>query len=715
MPRVKLVLEAEATAPYTAALSTAGHTITDERPEILVVGLTEALAEGWIGPSPSPAPAPMVVALHHRSFAAAIGDRPNVVGVFDLHEGPQGALAAIARRGQPLDATYMASPPRELIASLDPAVPDATLQQVVAKIAAGLHVEVALVTLIDSHWQTFAAEIGTPEDLASARGTLAQWSFCRHVVDAGEPLIVEDATLHPVFADTPMVTAHLVRAYAGVPVRVGGLVVGAVCAISPFQHAFSRSDVGLLELAADNVGLRLTELSKQPKRLALTEARRAPDVGLEIDGRWKLTAPIGHGGQSSVWMARELTLGRLVAVKLYTDEAWQAEARVLASVRHPNLVAIHAAGALPDGRGYLVLDHVSGPSLLDAIDARGTDRDAFVFGRVSEIAGALNSLHGAGFLHGDLKPPNVLIDEQTERAIVIDLGLALPMNARSDGRGSFGASAPEQFDTTATLNARVDTYGLAALTYQMLTGEGAFQRSGRSEAVLDAQRNGRATPISHHRPDLAHLDAVFAGALSPRPGDRPRSPLEWVQGLSEPGKGHLPNWPTRAEVLVAARLGIVAADGSDAWVVETVTPATRVALDEATKGSAYVPTEALLDYLTVWSAGSPGAVRTLGVRVGSRSARELVRTAHLVFEPHAVLLGIPGMLRRLHPWASIDLAPDSDTSATGTMAFPFRGEVLPAWIAGVIQAVFDRCGVRAKVRWTPLDLPTWRLDISWTS
>lgn len=742
MFRVRLEVDPPALPLYSAALAERGHQLTSDAPDFVVVGLEPAIRAGWLdapadahlpgAPSASDAPdthpGPLVIGLDHASFASLVAARTQVAAVFSWSEGPAALVAAIegtiALATTTLDVPL---PSPQDVDRLDPAGPDAELQRVVARIANGLNVEVALVTLIDAERQTFAAAFGAPADLAEARGTPVSWSFCEHVVRAGTALVVGDALRHPVFMSTPLVVDRIVGAYAGVPLRVDGRVVGAVCAISSRPHRFSAGDLGLLELAADAAGGRLAEIARLPR--LVIRPRSGDDAGLVIDGRWRLTTHIGYGGQGSVWAARELGSGRLVAVKLERGNATVlTEARALAAVRHPSLVSVHAAGHLPDGRGFLVMDHVAGSPIDDALDSDdtvGRSRDAFVLARISELAGALNSLHAAGFLHGDIKALNVLLDDTTQRAVLVDLGLGLSLgDVPLRPLGTCGSSAPEQFAVPAVpLDTRIDTYGLAAVTFELLSGRGPFQSAGRERhTTLAAQRAGRATRLSSLRPDLAHLDATFAAALSPHPEQRPRSPAAWAAGLIVGHGGALPGHPTRAEaLLVLQRIALAADRAKDLY--EDLDEPTRDALAAAEHGAAYVPTEALVAWLDAWSGGSLAAVHTLATLVGGMQARALVRSTHAVFEPRALALAVPAILRRMHPWIALDLNTCGPDAVRGELQLPFAGAILCAWFRGVIEPAFAQAGAKALPRFTLLAQSAgtegspaserWQLELGW--
>jgi hypothetical protein len=150
--------------------------------------------------------------------------------------------------------------------------------------------------------------------------------------------------------------------------------------------------------------------------------------GMVLNSRYRLVRVLGSGGMASVWLAHDLILGREVAVKvmadtLAADPAWirrfQRESRAAASLNHPNVVPVFDSGS-DQGRPFLVMRHVAGPTLAEALRSNGP-LDA---GRLArELLGAVGHIHAAGLLHRDIKPSNVLL-ESDGRALLTDFGVA---------------------------------------------------------------------------------------------------------------------------------------------------------------------------------------------------------------------------------------------------------------------------------------------------
>ena len=150
--------------------------------------------------------------------------------------------------------------------------------------------------------------------------------------------------------------------------------------------------------------------------------------GIVLNSRYRLVRLLGTGGMASVWLAHDLLLGREVAVKvmadtLAADPAWirrfQRESRAAASLNHPNVVPVFDSGA-DHGRPFLVMRHVAGPTLAEALRSK-RPLDA---GRLArELLAAIGHIHAAGLVHRDIKPSNVLL-EGDGRALLTDFGVA---------------------------------------------------------------------------------------------------------------------------------------------------------------------------------------------------------------------------------------------------------------------------------------------------
>src|SRR4029079_667977 len=197
--------------------------------------------------------------------------------------------------------------------------------------------------------------------------------------------------------------------------------------------------------------------------------------------RYAIGERIGAGGMGTVFRARDERLGRDVALKICAFDrgedvdALLAEARVLASLDHPGIVAIHDAGRLDDGRPFYVMSLVDGRTLAEHLDAVPDLPDRLrLFDRLCDT---MAFAHARGIVHRDLTPTNVMIGKFGE-VRVLDWGLAARAGQSAAAGGTRGYMAPEQRQGTA--DPRADVFSLGALLREMDRGA---RRSARYSAA----------------------------------------------------------------------------------------------------------------------------------------------------------------------------------------------------------------------------------------
>jgi serine/threonine protein kinase len=236
---------------------------------------------------------------------------------------------------------------------------------------------------------------------------------------------------------------------------------------------------------------------------------------------YEILKRIGKGGMGDIYVAKQLTLGRLVALKFLSldsefdpDQEMRAarfrrEAELMAKVSHPNIVPIFDFGTV-EGHPYLVMEYVEGGDLRRLMSEGQPMPIAQVLAIVPPVGGALAYLHRSGILHRDLKPENILmLDGGLPK--VTDFGIAaIRANAGSltrsgHGMGTLGYVAPEQ-QYGLKVDARADQFSLAALSYELLTGSkplGIFRPPSQLNPRLDLQ-----------------VDAAILRGLQENPKDR---------------------------------------------------------------------------------------------------------------------------------------------------------------------------------------------------
>ncbi|MEV6217886.1 serine/threonine-protein kinase [Nocardia sp. NPDC051833] len=244
---------------------------------------------------------------------------------------------------------------------------------------------------------------------------------------------------------------------------------------------------------------------------------------------------LGAGGMGVVYLARHPRLDRRVALKVLNDSfaadpharaAFDREAAVAAGLDHPNIVAVHDRSAPDDAALWLAIRYVDGGDVAAVIDAApsgiAVDRAVRL---LTDAAHALDFAHRNGVLHRDVKPANLLVENDPrhgERALLTDFGIARSLDGtqtRSGVSATLAYVAPERFSAEPT-DHRADIYSLGCTLYELLTGKKPFD--GRDDyALIGAHLNEQPTPPRDRRGDLpAGLDAVLTTALAKRPADR---------------------------------------------------------------------------------------------------------------------------------------------------------------------------------------------------
>ena len=286
---------------------------------------------------------------------------------------------------------------------------------------------------------------------------------------------------------------------------------------------------------------------------------------------YRVAEPLGSGASGTVYLAEDLVLGRVVALKvlspaLASDERFRrrflAESRLAASLEHPNILPVYAAGDA-DGLLYLAMRRVAGADLGAILGHEGPLTPERAVALLGQAAEALDAAHAQGLVHRDVKPANMLVAREPggEHLYLADFGLATHARSPeslSGGPGLVGTVAyvaPEQIDGRQ-VDGRADLYSLACCAFECLTGRRPFERDS-DLAVLFAHLN--ETPPSAHalRPDLPPgLDAVLKRALAKNPEDRQTS---CAQLVADTGRSLDPTAPVAAPARPHRRRRVIAA------------------------------------------------------------------------------------------------------------------------------------------------------------
>ncbi|MEA2198715.1 MAG: eukaryotic-like serine/threonine-protein kinase [Solirubrobacteraceae bacterium] len=267
-------------------------------------------------------------------------------------------------------------------------------------------------------------------------------------------------------------------------------------------------------------------------------------LGTRLNGRYRLDARIAAGGMSTVYRATDETLERQVAIKLMNREVsadsdqlerFRREARAVAQLNHPHVVGVIDAGE-DAGRPYIVFEYVEGETLKERIRRHGRLEISEAIAYAIEIARALGGAHARHIVHRDVKPQNVLIDEEGS-AKVTDFGIARTLEEdglTADGRvlGTTDYVAPEQA-LGHEVTGQSDLYSLGIVLYEMLTGEVPFK--GENQVAVAMKHVRDALPdIQAKRPEVsAALAAVLDRATAKRAEDRYADDAELIADLED--------------------------------------------------------------------------------------------------------------------------------------------------------------------------------------
>ncbi|MBD8042395.1 protein kinase [Arthrobacter sp. Sa2BUA2] len=254
-----------------------------------------------------------------------------------------------------------------------------------------------------------------------------------------------------------------------------------------------------------------------------------PTSGITLGGRFQLTDRIAIGGMGEVWKARDLVLGRIVAIKILKEEytgdpgflnRFRAEARHTALLNHEGIANVFDYGE-EEGSAYLVMELVPGQPLSSIIEREkvlSPDRTLSIIG---QTATALAVAHRQGLVHRDVKPGNLLIMPDG-RVKITDFGIArladqVPLTATGQVMGTAQYLAPEQA-TGQQATGSSDIYALGVIGYELLAGTRPF--SGESQiAIALAQVNDTPPPLPESIP--APVRALIMSMLAKDPADRP--------------------------------------------------------------------------------------------------------------------------------------------------------------------------------------------------
>jgi serine/threonine protein kinase len=292
-------------------------------------------------------------------------------------------------------------------------------------------------------------------------------------------------------------------------------------------------------------------------------------------GRYQITKMLGAGGMGVVYLAKDSKQGDLVALKvprLDSEDDPQAidrflrEAKVALGIQHPNLCHVREVDAI-NGIHFLTMPYIRGTPLSKHIapDKHWPPEKALVF--VAKLASAMQVVHQRGIMHRDLKPQNVMVQEDGE-PVIMDFGLARGFGSEATRLTATGAAlgtpvymSPEQIKGQKDIGPRTDIYSLGVILYELLTGKPPF--SGNAATVLTHILYKPPKPPSERLPALGtKYDALLLRALAKEPEQRYASMAEFAGAIAQflPGSKQI-KVPQSAEYPATPRV-VVAPQGA---------------------------------------------------------------------------------------------------------------------------------------------------------
>lgn len=285
-----------------------------------------------------------------------------------------------------------------------------------------------------------------------------------------------------------------------------------------------------------------------------------PTVGARIGG-FEIEAQIGQGGMGVVYLAEQTSLQRKVALKviaphLSEDEGFrmrfEREARLAASLDHPNVVPVFEAGSA-DGLLYLAMRFVRGTDLAAVLATREALDPERACSITDQLGAALDAAHGNGLIHRDVKPANVLLagDAPDAHVYLTDFGLTKEASSQSTGLthtgqwvGTVDYIAPEQLDGRAA-DARTDVYALGCVLFQMLTGHVPF--TGTLQQKMFGHSTKDVPSLTDIAPELVErFDPVLERAMAKDPDDRYLSAGDLGRAALAAARGEAVDVPERS-------------------------------------------------------------------------------------------------------------------------------------------------------------------------
>jgi serine/threonine protein kinase len=278
----------------------------------------------------------------------------------------------------------------------------------------------------------------------------------------------------------------------------------------------------------------------------ISELRRNAAKKMEtlIGGKYKILAELDRGGMGVVYKGHQISLDRIVAIKMLSPELardpaflkrFQQEAQMIARLTHPNILTVHDVIEF-EGSFYIVMEYLEGETLQERVMGKGALAPATALRILIQVAEALNYAHQHGIVHRDIKPANIMLLEG-DHVKVMDFGIARlagssPQTHPGTSLGTPEFMSPEQVKGEK-VDLRTDIYSLGCVLFHAVTGKYPFQGETSVATALMHEREAAPRPSRLNATVPKHLDDIVIRSMAKNPEKRFASALEFAEALSK--------------------------------------------------------------------------------------------------------------------------------------------------------------------------------------
>ena len=315
------------------------------------------------------------------------------------------------------------------------------------------------------------------------------------------------------------------------------------------RAASDDQPVTLGDLLVDNSYVTTRQLERLRDEFETKKSTRS------IPG-YRIKEKLGAGAMATVFLAKQLSLDRSVAIKVLPKkfssnekfiERFYKEGRAAAQLNHPNIVAAYDVGKAGEHH-YFVMEYVNGQSVYDRLVKTKRFKEADAISVVRQVALALQHAHEKGFIHRDIKPKNIMIN-QREVVKLADLGLARAVSDKEAAKAEAGRAygtpyyiSPEQIRGAMDIGPPADIYGLGATFYHMVTGRVPFEGKNPS-AVMHKHLKTELKPPDHLNPSISSGTALVIEMMMAKDvKDRYQNATDLLQDLELIAEGEPPHF-----------------------------------------------------------------------------------------------------------------------------------------------------------------------------